>query len=500
MRFHKRYIWQRFFSFLPGVIVFLYALVNFTMETTDEGPTTYSGFLGIDSSGKFLIAAGIILLVYSLFCILYSYLYWKKTTYEISETEITLQKGVLFKKNIVIEFRNIHAVNVDRRFLSIILGLSSLCIDSGNARTSSTNEIEIFDLPVVVKKMEEELNDRINAIKKERRPSEEVKKEEVVKKLKYELNGKCQRKLSLFSLPFVAFLLFITVSMVFALIGNHFLDESERIGFIYIIIFYFVIVVFTYLLIRLAFKILYHKFRITYNDKDIIIEYGLLHQRRFIISKEKVKGLVFRQDVVQKVAKFGSLEIHMVGLQEASNDNNNSFIKLFPYVEVSELNDLLSELGLKEQFKETKSTCSKSSYVYFIALPIIISFIILTPFIVSFLFLEYIVSIVLLAVFVFVVANILIFSLIRKKNQSIDFNNDYIYVSNGVLVKSNYAIPWKSVVSMGTKGTYFREKNNITSIVIDYYSDKVKTKQTIAMQDIKTYGEVLLYFESIKNK
>ena len=42
--------------------------------------------------------------------------------------------------------------------------------------------------------------------------------------------------------------------------------------------------------------------------------------------------------------------------------------------------------------------------------------------------------------------------------------------------------------------------NNITSIIVDYYSSKQKTKQIVLMQDIKSYDEILLYFESIKNK
>ena len=86
------------------------------------------------------------------------------------------------------------------------------------------------------------------------------------------------------------------------------------------------------------------------------------------------------------------------------------------------------------------------------------------------------------------------------KNQSVDFDNDNLYLSSGAIVCNNYIIPWKSVVSLGTKTTFLREKDSIVSIVVRYYADKEKARVVIAMQDMKAYGELLLFFESIKNK
>ena len=123
MRFHKRFIWQRFFVFLAGVIPVLYLFSAVAFVETDEG-MTFSGMLGIDSSLGFLIGVLIILVVYGILDYIYSYLYWKKTTYDIKDNEISLQKGVFFKRNIVIEFENIHAVTIERSLICMIVGLS----------------------------------------------------------------------------------------------------------------------------------------------------------------------------------------------------------------------------------------------------------------------------------------------------------------------------------------------------------------------------------------
>ena len=160
MKFNKKYIWQRFLVTLCGVIPTLFIYISIFIADNEEGKG-YSGLLGIDSSGKFLIGMLVVFLIYTIICYILSYLYWKKTTYEIGEQNITLEKGVLFKRKIIIEYENIHAINIDRPFVSILLGLSKLCIDSGNAATSHINEIEIVDIPDIISQMEKDIKEKI---------------------------------------------------------------------------------------------------------------------------------------------------------------------------------------------------------------------------------------------------------------------------------------------------------------------------------------------------
>ena len=190
----------------------------------------------------------------------------------------------------------------------------------------------------------------------------------------------------------------------------------------------------------------------------------------------------------------------MVGLQEERKNNQGTFINLFPYIDEEMVNVALEELKIDKKIKTSNSTCRKNSFIYFLLLPWIIGLSILLPMMICFVFSYYIVSIVLLIVYVVYALLVLLFGHIRMKNQSIDFDNDNLYFSCGCVTCSHFVIPWTSVVSIGTTTTFLREKNGIVSVVISYYADKIKATKVVSMQDIKTYGELLLFFESIKNK
>ena len=505
MRFNKRFIWQVFFIQYLVVIPILYGFMMLSFTTSDEGLTTFSGFLGINSSLGFLIGVGIILVVYGIINYLFSYLYWKKTKYEIGDKEISLTRGVLFKRNIVIEYTNIHAININRSLLARMFGLSQLCIDSGNATTGSIKEIIIYDLNDALKTLEIEIREKMVSLKKQKIKKEledtKITKKQEKKELSYNINRKMKRRMVLLSFAFIFIVAYTSLLVLISIILLA-VYASERLtsGFYiaYVLLFAgFLIIV--YLLARIIIWLKYYNFKICYDDEEITIEYGLIHQWKYYITKNKIKALVFKQDIIQKKAKFGSVELRMVGLQE-SPLSSESFVKLFPYIDIDILNKGIEELKLGKEFKINKSTCRKNSFIYFLLLPLIIGSLCFLPLIIGFLFIEVIMSLVYGIMFIIYIIAVILIGYARKKNQSIDFDNDNLYLSSGAIVRSNYIIPWKSVVSLGTKTTFLREKDNIVSIVVRYYADKEKARVVIAMQDMKAYGELLLFFESIKNK
>ena len=507
MRYNKRFIWQSFFVRYLFVIPVLYLFTILVFATNDEGLTTFSGFLGIDSSLGFLIGVGIILIIYGIIDYIFSYLYWKKTTYEIGDKEITLESGVIFKRNIVIEFTNIHAININRSFFARMFGLSQLCIDSGNTASGNIKEIVIYDLPDTLSKLELDIREQMVSLKKQKIRKEldnTDKREKKEKKvLSYNITKKMKRRMVFFSFLFMFLAVFIitfsTIGGIIIAIGAP--NDYPFSFWIFYCLIYVGFVLILYMLARIFIWIKYHNFKISYDDEEIAIEYGLIHQWKYYIARNRIKALVFIQDVIQKKAKFGSVELRMVGLQEVVNGNNfGSFIKLFPYIDIEILNKGLEELNIGKKFKMNESTCRKNSFIYFLLLPLIVASIFFIPMIIAFLFIEKIVSLVFGILFILYIVLVIILGHIRKKNQSVDFDNDNLYLSSGSIFKYNYIIPWKSVVSIGTKTTFLREKDNIVSIVIRYFADKEKAVVTVAMQDMKTYGELLLFFESIKNK
>ena len=508
MRFSKRYIWQRFLFFLPGVIILLCLFTYLTIRSgSEEDVTTFTGLFGINNEETFLIVFLSILVIYAILDFVYSYFYWKKTKYEITDREISLTKGVFFKREIVIDFKNIHAVNIDRNLLLITLGMSKLCIDSGNAQTSGINEIEIFDLPDIINQMEKDIKEKmtINKKLKIRNELEDIKSNKVIlednkKTFSYTYNRKMRRIMVFLSSPFV---FFFVVFLIATIIINIVVSKEENYTISVLLFSLIGLIIFFYLvslLSRLILHLYYYNFKLSYDEKEIVIEFGLLHQRKYIIAKEKIKGLSFKQYLIHKLLGYGSIEVHMVGLMEQNEDNNASFVKLLPFVEASLLNKCLEEVGIKERFKISKNTCRKNSFIYFLILPLIIFLIIALPLVIVAFIFDIMLGIIGVSVTIFVIILIVLLRLLCYNNQSIDFDNDYIYLSNGYFEKQTYVIPWQSVVTIGTKSTFLREKKKLVSIVVSYYSDKIKTTQTVCIQDVNKYGELLLYFESIKNK
>ena len=509
MRFSKRYIWQRFLFFLPGVIFLLFLFTYLTIRSGDEEDVTkFTGLFGINNEETFLIVFLSILVIYSILDFVYSFLYWKKTKYEITDREITLTKGVFFKREIVIDFKNIHAVNIDRNLLLIILGMSKLCIDSGNAQASSINEIEIFDLPDIINQMEKDIKEKMTINKKLKIRSElvaDIKSnkttlEDNKKTFSYTYTRKMRRITILLSSPFIFFFVgFLIVILVINFVVIQ--DEDYTISILlFSIIGLIAFFLFVYVFARIVIYSLYYNFKVSYDEKEIVVEYGLLHKRKYFIMKDKIKGVLFRQDLFHKLLGYGSIEIHMVGLIEANENNNASFVKLLPFVKAELLNKCLEEIGIKERFKISKNTCRKNSFIYFIFLPIIVFLIVAFPLVIGAFVFDNILGIISIFVTLFAIILIVLFRLLCYNNQSVDFDNDYIYLSNGYFEKQTYVIPWKSVVTIGTRTTYLREKKKLVSIVVNYYSDKLKATQTVLIQDVNKYGELLLYFESIKNK
>ena len=90
--------------------------------------------------------------------IVYRILYYKASGYELTETEIKCNKGVLFRKRSVLEYRKIHAVNKRQSLFHRIFGIAVLTVDSGSTNTSHQAEITIVEKAETVDRLMAELN------------------------------------------------------------------------------------------------------------------------------------------------------------------------------------------------------------------------------------------------------------------------------------------------------------------------------------------------------
>ena len=126
----KKYKTHRILGGLIGVFIIATYFLQFIIEDPDDFFT------------YFLIVAAISI-VYIIILVVFVNLSWKYIEYEFKEDSIELKKGIIFKKKQVLYYNKIHAIDIKRPFLSLILNTATLNIDSGST-VSNSAEISIY--------------------------------------------------------------------------------------------------------------------------------------------------------------------------------------------------------------------------------------------------------------------------------------------------------------------------------------------------------------------
>ena len=100
-KFDKRCIYSSALSnFCIGICAFFVILFEFILE---ENPGTEDTVIALSLFAAFFAACFLCSVVYQI-------LYYKTSGYALTETEILCNRGVLFKKHSVLDYKKIHAI------------------------------------------------------------------------------------------------------------------------------------------------------------------------------------------------------------------------------------------------------------------------------------------------------------------------------------------------------------------------------------------------------
>ena len=500
MKYNKKFIYYSFLIASLFSFVFLFLFISLCMS--EEENELYSGFLGIDSTSKLLIGLGIVFVIYEVIALIICFLDWKMINYEVTNQGVTFHKGIIFKKTIMVPYEKMHSVTVERNLFIRFFKLSSLNIDSGNAGKSHVDEIIIIDSKEFIEKLEKEIKHKVNVSKKGEVVEET--KEEIIEneyqEVKDVYNKKLRKELVYGSIAFRIYgLIFLAVD-IFTVVGIT-ITEGFSLSTIFIGICVFFIILFVVSeFCNFGYFLKYYNYTLEYNDEEIVISYGFFTQHRHSLPRDKIKGFIIKQDVVQMKRGYGSLLVEIVGLYHASNQEEQDELNnyLIPLEDINKLKEDLKELKVNCEYQEVSNNVAKKSFIHFFSIPTIVLGFIFIPFILG--FITSIVGVIILIIYLVVVLMIMLFSSVSKKHQGIIFNKNNISFTNGCLVKSNYIIPWDSVVSLEMETTPWRIKKGIVSIIVEYYATKGQTRKKVRMVDKTTYEKCIEYFEMIKNK
>lgn len=398
--------------------------------------------------------------------VLYEILAWYKNTYEIKENIITVNKGVFEKKTKEIPFSKIQTINICEELKYRIFSLVLLKVDTGN---SSLEETEIS---FVIKKSEaEKFKYTISQFKNKddnEKSQERVNLEEIDKSNIKEIKVS-NRELLLLSLTsgnvlagmFFIFAVYNFVNKYLKKFSSEFTEEIKNsIKGIHIeempitkIVCMIVLILMIYLVFSLIVSIIsnfikFYDFSIERHKKDLIIKYGILNKKNYVMPVEKISALYVKQNIIKQLLGLQELHIESIGY---GNENGETSM-LYPITNELKKQEIIKELLPEFQFSENIIKSPRRALRRFIIsnliCPIIICCILTLKFKYGY----------------FSVFGLLIFVLkgyLEYINSGIGINSKLICLSNNSFHKTITIIPRNKIQSVVIKTNYFQRRNQI---------------------------------------
>lgn len=337
-------------------------------------------FLEAESSPKDVAAAAPFfaigfILIYLCF-VTYRILFYRASGYELAERDIKCNRGVLFRKRSVLDYKKIHAINKRQNIIQRIFGIAVLTIDSGSANTAHQAEIAIIERNEVI----DSLLVRLNSLKENGFATDtvETKSEEVLLSEKDSLYRFTSGKKILYTLiNSISLVLYIAVFAVLAiaLIGvclsmlkldflgtwGQYLLYSTMITAVVTLLFLIFFIIGSVLFSFIG----YYGFTVSKSDGNIRISYGLLEKHTNTFSYDRIKAVKISQSLLQRLLGFASVRLEVIGYTvNSGEDSKNAGVGvLVPFCKYKDIDDILAKL-LPEYIPTEKQTKSVSVFPF----------------------------------------------------------------------------------------------------------------------------------------
>lgn len=345
-RFDKGYIYSSLLSDLFGILVIL--SIFFKDVFFDDSAKSEDTIVGI------LIFAILFIIIYLCF-IVYRIMYYKTSGYELTETEIKCNRGVLFKKHSVLEYKKIHAIDKKQNLFHRIFGIAVLTVDSGSTNTAYQAEITIVEKEKTV----DSLVNKLNAFKENSAENivNTLGKEELLLSDKDSLYRFTSKKKMLYTLINIVSTAFFTalfgvlaiivigvckLMLQFDFLGNW--GQYFLFAFLITISAMLLFSAFSFIGCMIRSFVGYHKFTITKSGNNIQIAFGLLDRHTNTFSYDRIKAVKISQSLVQRMLGFATIKLEVIGY---TNETGNSSVELgllVPFCKYNEVGEILGRV------------------------------------------------------------------------------------------------------------------------------------------------------------
>lgn len=491
-KFDKRCIYSSALSkFCIGICVFSIFLFEFILE---ENPGTEDTVIALS-----LFAP--LFLIGFLCSVVYQILYYKTSGYALTETEILCNRGVLFKKHSVLDYKKIHAINKKQNLFQRFFGIAVLTVDSGSTNTAHQAEITVIEDAKVVDSLVHELN----ALKETgtRNKTEPSTEEEVLLSENdslYHFTSAGKMIYSLINIASTA--VFPAILGIFAITVIGFCKWMLRLDFLgsfwqYLFVAMlitlavaFLLSLFSLIVSLLHSFVVYHDFSVTRQGKAIRISYGLLEKHTNTFSYDRIKAVKISQSLLQRAFGFATVQLEVIGYTTKSDDKNPEIGILVPFCKYAEVDEILLKI-LPDYLPAKKETSAVSFFPFVSWFLLIFGIITVLLLSVTAVILRLLgvtsmivatVCVALLGVACFLLLIKLVGDVLSYRNNGLAIHGDTVTVYSGGYTKVVAVFKSKNLIAVADVTTPLRKKKGIASLVLHIKTNATSNELAVHIQ------------------
>ena len=493
-RFDKGYIYSSLLSdFFHSIVIVFIFLKDFFLDE-DANPED------ITAAIPFFVVAFVVIY---LFLTVYRILYYKTSGYELTETEIKCNRGVLFRKRSVLDYRKIHAINKKQNLFHRICGIAILTVDSGSTNTSHLAEITIVEKEKTVDTLLDALNARKTGDAKNTeniQPTDEVLLSD--QDSLYRFTSKKKMLYTLINIASTAFFTALFAVLTIVVLGicklmaqNNFLGTWGQ-YFLYAFLItlgaMLLFSIFAFVGCMIHSFVGYYNFKITKRGNDIQISYGLLEKHTNTFSYDRIKAVKISQDLAQRILGFATIKLEVIGYtaNTGDDDKNAGLGVLVPFCKYNEIGEILNRV-LPDYIPDQKQTNAISYFPfvswYLLILSIVTGVILLQAVAIMLVFHAPVsailaVSLAIAGAGMLVLVIKLVSAALSYQINGLALNRGKITTYHGGFTKNITVFMAKNLIAAENVTTPLRKKAGITSLVMHLKTNALSNEIKVHMQ------------------
>ncbi|MCX7746126.1 MAG: PH domain-containing protein [Clostridia bacterium] len=399
---------------------------------------------------------------------------WYKKVFSIGNSAIFVKEGVFFVKQREVPFSKIQTINLSQNIKNRIFKTSTLKVDTGNASIGSAAEVilvlRIKDAEILKESIVSPSDTAANIRHLQESPLPIPASLYKVTKKDLVLIGLTSNGI----FAGIAFLgsLYALLDDLFESLFSKIIDSlSSFVSFISwesmplsSILFLSVMLFILYLLFSLSLSLIggfikYYGFTAKREGDTLIINYGLLENKKYILQIKKIKAVYIKQNPLRQLFGLKAFYVESVGY---GNEKGESSL-LYPILHNSKEKEILSSLLPEFSYKENEVIrVPKRSLPRFITssslLPLIL--IIFVSLILDYGFLGF-----------FILPFFVLMGCLEYRNSAICWNSTLLCIKHKGFFKTTSLIMVNGVQSVSESSNYFHRKKNLFNYSVSIQSN-----------------------------